>query len=101
MSERLGRAFATASGMSFIALRVGWNQPGENRYETLPVAADRSCWLSNADLIQIFTRAVEARLDEGEFLIVHSRSNNPGSRWSIAEAIARLGYEPRDSPPVQ
>src|SRR5581483_7452735 len=34
--ERLGQSLARAFDLTFIALRIGWVQPGPNRHETLP-----------------------------------------------------------------
>ena len=36
MGERLGRSLAEAFDLTFVALRIGWVQHGENRPETLP-----------------------------------------------------------------
>src|SRR5262245_17060126 len=79
--ERLGRSLAHAFDLAFVALRLGWVQKGENRPETLPDDWARSLWLSNVDLIGLFTCAVEAELDDGEFVIVNGLSNNSGTRW--------------------
>ncbi len=73
LAERVGRGFAAAFGLVFVALRLGVVQPGENRPESLAVA-ERSQWLSNADLVRLFTCAVEAELDEGAFVVVPGRS---------------------------
>jgi hypothetical protein len=94
MGERLGLSFARAAGLTFIGLRIGWVQPGENRPETLADHPHRGLWLSNADLIQLATLAVETDLPEGTFLTVTGVSRNEGSPWSWREAAASLGFEP-------
>ncbi len=94
--ERLGISLARASGLSFVGLRIGWVQPGENRPGTLPDDWSRGLWLSNADAIGLFTRAVEAPMEPGEALIVNGMSRNRGTRWSLAEAQGRLGFVPKD-----
>ena len=94
--ERLGISLARAYGLSFIGIRIGWVQRGENRPETMPHDWAVRMWLSNADLVRLFERAIEAELDEGEYAIVNGMSNNAGMRWSLAEAEARLGYRPQD-----
>ncbi len=96
MGERLGISLARAFELSFVALRLGWNQRGENRPETLPDDWARALWLSNADLVRLFTRAVEAELSPGESLVVNGLSNNRGTRWSLTEAAERLGYFAED-----
>ncbi len=94
--ERLGKSLAEAFGMSVVALRIGWVQPGENRPDTLPDDWSRSIWLSNRDMLQLFQAAVEAPLSGGDFVLVNGLSNNKGTRWSLARAAEKLGYIPED-----
>ena len=96
MGERLGLSLARAFDLSFVALRIGWVQRGENRPETLPDDWSRKLWLSDADLVRLFDRAVEADLGEEGVAIVNGLSNNRGTLWSLAEAADRLGYLPED-----
>jgi len=60
MGERLGRTLSGIFEMTFVALRLGWVQAGENRPETLPDDWNKELWLSNADMVRLFARAVEA-----------------------------------------
>lgn len=96
MGERLGRSLAKMVDLAFIALRIGWVLKGANRPEDLPDDWARSIWLSNGDLVRLVTSAVEAELVEGEFVVVNGVSNNRGTRWDLAPARARLGFEPLD-----
>lgn len=96
MGERLGRSVAAAFGITFIGLRIGWCQRGENRPETLPDDWSRSIWLSDRDFVQLLTRAVEAELDPGSFAVVNGTSRNAGTRWSPDAAERLLGYVPED-----
>ena len=96
MGERLGRSLAAAFDITFIALRLGWVQPGANRPETLPDDWARSLWLSNGDLVRLFDCAVEADLGDRLFVVVNGMSNNQGTRWDLTEAAERLGYSPED-----
>jgi nucleoside-diphosphate-sugar epimerase len=96
VGERLGRSLSQAFDVTFIALRIGWNQPGANRPETLPDAWSRGLWLSNGDLVRLFECAVEAELDGTSFLVVNAMSNNRGMRWDISKTSERLGYSPED-----
>lgn len=96
MGERLGRTLAAAFGLSFVAIRIGWVQTGENSQETLPHDWARTHWLSNGDLVRLFTRAIEADLEEGAFIVVNGVSKSAGERWSMSEAARLLGFTPSD-----
>src|SRR5205823_2417907 len=96
IGERLGQGCARAFDLTFVALRLGWVQRGANRPETLPDDWARALWLSNADLVRLFGRAVEAELDARAFVVVNGLSHNQGSRWDLAHAAAVLRYYPED-----
>jgi nucleoside-diphosphate-sugar epimerase len=96
MGERLGRSLARAFDMTFIALRLGWIQPGLNRPETLPDDWARAMWLSNRDMVRLFEAAVEAELDDREFVVVNGMSNNRGSRWDLDATAELLDFDPED-----
>lgn len=97
MGERLGISLARAFDLTFIALRLGWIQSGENRPETLPDEWARAMWLSNRDLVRLFECAVEADLEDREFIIVNGMSNNSGMRWDLSLTAEFLGYTPEDN----
>jgi NAD+ dependent glucose-6-phosphate dehydrogenase len=96
MGERFGKSLARAFDITFIALRLGWNQRGANRPETLPDEWARAMWLSNGDLVRLFESAVEAELDERTFVVVNGMSNNRGTRWDLRPAADLLGFHPED-----
>ncbi|CAF1302601.1 unnamed protein product [Didymodactylos carnosus] len=128
MGERVCCTAALRSGgrTTFVCIRIGWCQPGENLPSTLSAAgtptqqskeeegqrdeafarADqwwKKMWLSNRDFTQIFEHALFVGDDEGGknwwqngFLLVNGMSNNPGMKWSLVEARESLGYEPVD-----
>jgi nucleoside-diphosphate-sugar epimerase len=96
MGERLGRSMSQAFDMTFVALRLGWVQQGENRPDTLPDDWARSMWLSNGDMIRLFEAAVEAELDDRDFVVVNGMSNNRGTRWDLDDAAELLGFDPED-----
>jgi nucleoside-diphosphate-sugar epimerase len=96
MGERLGRSTSQAFDMTFVALRLGWVQRGENRPETLPDDWARSMWLSNRDLVRLFDAAIEAELDDRDFVVVNGMSNNRGTRWDLDDAAELLGFDPED-----
>src|SRR5262249_6121165 len=96
MGERLGRSLARAFDMTFIALRLGWVQPGLNRPDTLPYDWARAMWLSNRDMVRLFEAAVEAELDDRDFIVVNGMSNNRGTRWDLDDTAELLGFDPED-----
>jgi nucleoside-diphosphate-sugar epimerase len=118
--ERLCHALAerAAGRTSFVCVRVGWCQPGENLPATLSAAgtptqttrssvdadwnrADRwfkQMWLSNRDFVQLFEKAIFADCKKWprDFIVVNGMSANLGMKWSLREARELLGYQPRD-----
>lgn len=94
--ERLGRTLSASTGLEFVALRIGWVQHEANRPETLPHAWARSIWLSDGDLVRLFTRAIEADLGDRPFVVANGLSSNRGTRWSLDVARSVLGYDPQD-----
>jgi uronate dehydrogenase len=94
--EEAGRAFAAETGLSFIALRIGNIQPGDN----IPHAGmgiglwGQQMWLSNRDFIGGVIAAIQAAAVG--FAVVNLVSNNPGMRWDLAHTTRVLGFMPRD-----
>lgn len=98
--EEIGRAFAEETGISFIALRIGYFQPGENRPGPHMQIGEwgQSMWLSNDDMNHAVERAIEA--EDVPFAIVNLVSDNPGMRWDLEHTRRTIGYEPRDGAPI-
>ena len=96
MGERLGQSIAKAFNITFVALRLGWNQAGENIPDTMPDDWNRSLWLSNEDLVRLFECAVEADLGDDLVVVANGMSHNSGMRWDITTAADKLGYSPED-----
>ncbi len=94
--ERLGRSLSRAFDLTFIALRLGWVQEGNNRAETLPDDWSRKLWLSNTDLVRLLDGAVEAEIEDRSFVVVNGMSRNHGMRWDLSDAAELLGYLPVD-----
>jgi NAD+ dependent glucose-6-phosphate dehydrogenase len=96
MGEQLGRGFADETGASFIALRIGYFQRGEN----LPGphmgigSWGQGMWLSNRDMFHAAERSIEC--DWPGFAVVNLESDNPGMRWDIGWTRQVLGYAPQD-----
>jgi NAD(P)-dependent dehydrogenase (short-subunit alcohol dehydrogenase family) len=96
VGERLGRSLAHAFDVTFIALRLGYVQPGANRAETLADDWSRKMWLSNGDLVRLFDAAVEAEIEDRLFLVANGVSRNHGTPWDLSDAAEVLGYLPED-----
>jgi NAD+ dependent glucose-6-phosphate dehydrogenase len=94
--EEAGRAFASETGISFIALRIGNIQPGEN----IPHAGmglglwGQQMWLSNRDFIDGVRAAIV--VPWVAFAIVNLMSNNVGMRWDLRHTQRLLGFLPQD-----
>ena len=94
--EEAGRAFSSETGISFIALRIGNIQPGEN----VPHAGmglglwGQQMWLSNRDFVDGVRAAIAAR--DVPFAILNLVSNNPGTPWDLKHTHQVLGFLPRD-----
>jgi len=103
----------------FLALRVGWCQPGINSPRTIgasgvPPAFEtagaasvqedsgddawfRGMWLSNQDFLRLFGAAVLSDGIPGSgFHCANAMSANTNARWSLDETEALLGVRPRD-----
>ena len=91
--ERAGAALARR-GTSFLALRIGWCQPGENRPGSHMAYGrwGQQMWLSNDDWRQVVQLACTAPFDG--FAAVNVMSDNAGSRWDLTETDRLLGYRP-------
>ena len=98
--EEIGRAFAEETGISFIALRIGYFQRGENQPGPHMKIGEwgQSMWLSNADMNHAVERAIEA--ENVPFAIVNLESDNPGMRWDLEHTRKTIGYEPKDGAPI-
>ena len=120
--ERVCRAAALSSGgkTTFVAVRIGWCQAGENLSSTLSAAGTstqtskasstdsaaferdgkwfRDMWLSNHDFCRLFERAILADCSDWKknYVLVNGMSGNRGMKWSLEETRRALAYEPQD-----
>ena len=94
--EEAGRAFAAESGISFLALRIGNIQPGENvPHPGMGIGLwGQQMWLSNRDFVDGVRAAIDA--PDVPFAVVNLVSNNAGMRWDLAYTKRILGFAPRD-----
>lgn len=92
--ERAAMALGERTGISVLALRIGYCQPGEN----VPgphMAFGRwgqEMWLSNADWAQAVRRSCLSGCKESAVLNIVSQ--NEGMRWDLASARDTIGYVP-------
>lgn len=96
--ERLGKTFAHSTGISVIAVRIGWVRPGENRAADIPAERGpwfRLMWLSNRDFCQLMERAILAD-PSIRFAVINGMSANSCMRWDIDATRRLIGYEPQD-----
>ena len=98
--EQLGRAFHEETGISFLALRIGYFQPGENLPGPQMGIGEwgQSMWLSNRDMLHAAERAIEA--ENIGFAVVNLESDNPGMRWDLQHTREVIGYAPKDGNPI-
>jgi hypothetical protein len=120
--ERVCRAVAyqTAGETSFVCVRIGWCQPGENRPETLSASGSptlqsstsrldpemlarteawfKEMWLSNRDFVHLFEQALiaDAAVWPAPYIVVNGMSANSGMKWSIEDTKKWLDYQPLD-----
>jgi nucleoside-diphosphate-sugar epimerase len=91
--ERAGAVLARR-GTDFLALRIGWCQPGDNRPGSHMAFGrwGQQIWLSNDDWRQAVQLSCTAPF-EG-FAVVNVMSDNAGSRWDLSDTHRLLGYSP-------
>lgn len=94
--EALGHYFSDRRGLSVIAIRIG-GVHGHTPYSLHHQPGRFDILVSDADLTQLITKAVEAPEDIG-FAIVHGISNNRFKRLDISSTRDLLGYDPQDAP---
>lgn len=94
--EEAGRALCAETGVSFIALRIGNIQPGDN----IPHAGmglglwGQQMWLSNRDFIDGVKAAIAT--PGVSFAVVNLVSRNTGMRWDLTHTQRVLGFMPQD-----
>jgi uronate dehydrogenase len=96
MGEFIGKGFAEETGISFIAFRIGYFQRGDNvPGPHMGIGTwGQSMWLSNRDMIEGMTKAVEA--GTVPYAVLNLESDNPGMRWDITQTRRVIGYAPQD-----
>lgn len=100
IGERLGRNYHDRWGLSVVCFRIGYLQRGENKPGTHMGWGSwgQLMWLSDRDMCNAATRAVEA---EGiGFAVLNLMSRNPGMRWDIDTTERVLGWKALDGAPA-
>jgi NAD+ dependent glucose-6-phosphate dehydrogenase len=92
--ERYGLSVAKRTGMAFLALRIGYCQPGENHPGPHMTFGrwGQQMWLGNQDWEQAVVKSTIAPFEGAAIINIVSR--NDGMRWDLGEARAAIGYEP-------
>jgi NAD+ dependent glucose-6-phosphate dehydrogenase len=95
--ERYGLMVAERSGMSVLALRIGYCQPGENRPGSHMAFGrwGQEMWLGNRDWEQAVVKSVTSEFPGSAVLNIVS--DNDGMRWDLQEARRTIGYVPQES----
>jgi NAD+ dependent glucose-6-phosphate dehydrogenase len=94
--ERYGLAVVERTGMSVLALRIGYCQPGEN-HPGPHMAFGRwgqEMWLGNRDWEQAVVKSVTSAFSGSAVLNIVS--HNDGMRWDLEEARRTIGYVPEE-----
>jgi nucleoside-diphosphate-sugar epimerase len=95
VGERICRHYADRHRLSVVCLRIGWVPTGGDQVAlTASNAWLKRKWLSEKDLVQVFSRSIEA---EGvDFGIFYAVSGNARMRWDLDPARRVLGYQPEE-----
>ena len=93
--ERAGLSQSQRTGMTFIALRIGYCQPGENRPGPHMAFGrwGQEMWLSNRDWAQAVEKACFSPFEGA--CVPNIVSDNAGMRWDLGEAGNSIGYRPQ------
>jgi len=91
--EAIGRWYADQFGISVICVRIG-HVTASDRPEALP--RSRSIWCSQRDVVQLFTRCIEAP-PALRFDIFYGSSRNELGYRDLEHAREIVGYVPEDS----
>ncbi|MBT5829239.1 MAG: NAD(P)-dependent oxidoreductase [Candidatus Latescibacteria bacterium] len=115
--ERQCKVLSEKSDTSFVCVRIGWCQPGENRPATLSAAGTptqqsdpdptleqtnrwfREMWLSNRDFLHLFERSLLADTSTWpqKYIVVNGMSNNANMAWDLSHTRQCLKYAPQDN----
>ena len=92
--ERAGMALGARTGISVLALRLGYCQPGENIPGTHMAFGrwGQEMWLSNEDWAQAALRSCFSTSNESAVLNIVSQ--NEGMRWDLVSACETIRYAP-------
>ncbi len=94
--EEYGKNLARRTGMSVIALRIGYCQPGENRPGPHMAFGlwGQQMWLGNRDWAQVVVKSVTSPYPGSA--VINAMSRNEGMRWDLEAGRRTIGYEPEE-----
>lgn len=87
--ENIGHAFSEQYGLGVINLRIGSVRLNEKQEILADVDRYKKTWLSEADVVQIFEKAIEKDIRYGTYYAV---SDNIGKPWDISNLESDLGF---------
>lgn len=87
--ENIGHAFSKQYGLDVINLRIGTARLNEKQEILVDVNRYKKTWLSEADVVQIFEKAIEKDIKYGTYYAV---SDNVGKPWDISNLECDLGF---------
>jgi NAD+ dependent glucose-6-phosphate dehydrogenase len=95
--EEMGKSFAADTGISFIALRIGYVLDGNDHPKPAMGIGlwGQQMWLSDGDLVRGFERAVLAQ--DVPIAVLNLVSDNAGMRWDMEKTKEVIGFTPQDS----
>jgi NAD+ dependent glucose-6-phosphate dehydrogenase len=110
--EALGRYYHDMFGMKVYCLRIGSVREDdtarppniEREAAWLELTPEqkrkrlRATWMSQRDCAELVARCLD--VTEPAWAVVYGISNNPRQFWDLSQARETLGFEPRDSAPV-
>jgi nucleoside-diphosphate-sugar epimerase len=88
--EAIARMYYERFGIESICLRIGSVLQDDDPTKD---ARFRRTWLSHSDLVQLVKKSLSADV---KFAIYYGVSNNQKRFWDISNAIAEIGYQPKD-----
>ena len=88
--EAIARMYYENFGIRSICLRIGT----VNKYDDPTVSeSSKRKWLSHADTIQVFEKALDSDIEFGVF---YATSANSDPIFELAQTITKLNYHPKD-----
>ncbi len=88
--EALARFYCARFGLEAVCLRIGSVLEDDDPTKNV---RHRKTWLSHRDLVHLVACALLAKVTFG---VYYGISDNRGAFWDVSNALAELGYAPKD-----